>query len=225
MIDVPRVTWDEFLSGFRWKQGEHVTLLGPTGQGKTTLALAILPRREYVIVFGTKAKDKTLDRLIKEDGFEKSLEYPPPTWAKKVVLWPSTKSATYRLEQQRVFHQALSDIYTAGGWCVYLDELRYICDTLKLSTYVENLWQQGRSLGISVVGGNQRPRFVPLNAYDQATHLFVWNFNDKENAKRLSEIVGINEKEIAEVVRSLPKYDVLYINADTHQLLITNTKS
>ena len=98
MIDVPRVTWDEFLKSFRWKQGEHVTLLGPTGQGKTTLALAILPRREYVIVFGTKAKDKTLDRLIKEDGYEKCTEYPPPTWAKKVVLWPSTKTATYRLE-------------------------------------------------------------------------------------------------------------------------------
>lgn len=225
MIDVPRVTWDEFLSSFVWKQGEHVTLLGPTGQGKTTLALAILPKREYVIVFGCKAKDKTLDKLIKEDGYFKATEYPPPPWAKRVVLWPSTKMASYRVEQQRVFHEALSDIYTAGGWCVYLDELRYICDTLKLAPYVENLWQQGRSLGISVVGGNQRPRFVPLNAYDQATHLFVWNFNDRENAKRLSEIVGINEKEIAAVVRSLPKYDVLYINADTHALTITNTKS
>lgn len=225
MINVPRVTWDEFLSSFVWKQGEHVTLLGPTGQGKTTLANEILPKREYVIVFGCKAKDKTLDKLIKEEGYIKSTEYPPPPWAKRVVLWPSTKTAHYRLEQQRVFHEALSDIYTAGGWCVYLDELRYICDTLKLATYVENLWQQGRSLGISVVGGNQRPRFVPLNAYDQATHLFVWNFNDRENAKRLSEIVGINEKEIAAVVRGLPKYDVLYINADTHALTITNTKS
>lgn len=225
MIDVPRVTWDEFLTQFSWKQGEHVTLLGPTGQGKTTLAMAILPRRDYVMIFACKAKDRTLDKLIKEEGYIKTQEYPVPPWAKRVILWPSTKGPAYRVEQQRVFHAALSDIYTAGGWCVYLDELRYICDTLKLAPYVENLWQQGRSLGISVVGGNQRPRFVPLNAYDQATHLFVWNFNDRENAKRLSEIVGINEKEIAAVVRSLPKYDVLYINADTHQLLITNTKS
>lgn len=225
MIEVPRIGWQEFLSRFRWKQGEHITLLGPTGQGKTTLAMELLPRREYVTLFECKAKDKTIDKLIKTEGYIKSEDWPPPTWAKRIILWPSTKSSSYRLEQQRVFHEALSDIYTAGGWCVYLDELRYICDTLKLAPYVENLWQQGRSLGISIIGGNQRPRFVPLNAYDQATHLFVWNFNDRENAKRLSEIVGINEKEIAAVVRGLPKYDVLYINADTHELLITNTKS
>lgn len=224
-MDVPRVSWQEFLNSFTWRQGEHVTLLGPTGQGKTTLALAILPRRRYVVVFGTKAKDATLDKLIREEGYHKTDEWPPPPWADKVILWPSTKKIHYKIEQQQEFHKALSDIYTAGGWAVYLDELRYICDTLKLGNYVEVLWQQGRSLGISVIGGNQRPRFVPLNAYDQATHLFVWNFNDKENAKRLSEIVGVDEKEVAAVVRGLPKYDCLYINANTHELLITNTKS
>ena len=223
-MQVERKPWDEFLASFKWKQGEHVTLLGPTGQGKTTLALEILPRRRYCIVFGTKAKDATLDRLIREQGYVKSEEWPPPPWAEKVILWPNMKDVHYRIEQQKVFYEALRDIYTSGGWAVYLDELRYVCDTLKLAPYVEVLWQQGRSLGISVIGGNQRPRFVPLNAYDQATHLFVWNFNDKENAKRLSEIVGVDEKEVTSIIRGLPKYDVLYINANTHELTITNVR-
>jgi len=225
MADVPRIGWQEFLDSFVWKQGEHVTLLGPTGKGKTTLGLEILPRRKYVVVFACKAKDSTLNRLMREDGYIKVEEWPPPPYADKVILWPDMRKATYMANQREVFGQALSDIYTAGGWCVYLDELRYICDKLKLAGLVEVLWQQGRSLKISVVGGNQRPRFVPLNAYDQATHLFVWNFNDKENAKRLAEIVGIDEKEVADIVRSLPKYDVLYINADSHRLAITNTKT
>jgi len=225
MAEVERLKWDEFQSRFTWRQGEHVTLLGPTGRGKTTLALEILPRRDYVVVFGCKAKDDTLDKLIKEDGYEKSKEWPPPPWANRIVLWPSTKGPNYRLHQQEVFYYALRDIYTAGGHCVYLDELRYVCDTLKLAPYVENLWQQGRSLGISVIGGNQRPRFVPLNAYDQATHLFVWNFNDKQNAKRLSEVASLDEKEVTRIIRSLPKYDTLYINADSDSLVITNTKS
>lgn len=223
MLEVPSLTWGEFKAQFVWKQGEHVTLLGPTGQGKTTLALDLLPLRKYVTVFETKAKDKTITPLIKEEGYHKVEVWPPPAWAHRVILWPSTKKPSYRLEQQREFHHALSDIYTAGGWCVYIDELRYICDTLKLAPYVENLWQQGRSLGISVIGGNQRPRHVPLNAYDQATHLFVWNFNDKQNAKRLSEIIGIDEKEVTEVIRGLRKYYVLYINADTKEMYITNT--
>lgn len=223
-MEIERLSWEDFLASWQWRQGEHVTLLGPTGQGKTTLALEILPRRDYVVVFGTKAKDATLQKLIKQDGYIKAEEWPPPPWADRVVLWPKTRKATYRIEQQKVFYDALVEIYMSGGRCVYLDELRYVCDTLRLAPYVENLWQQGRSLGISVVGGNQRPRFVPLNAYDQATHIFTWNFNDRENAKRLSEIVGIDEKEVTSIIRGLPKYDTLYINADTHRLAITNTK-
>lgn len=224
-MDVPRIAWEDFLADFVWNQGEHVTLLGPTGQGKTTLAREILPRRDWVVTFGTKAKDETLNAMIKQEGFKRQKEWPPPPHVRRVVLWPDMSKPTYKVEQQRVFYEALSEIYKSGGWCVYLDELRYICDTLKLGELVEVLWQQGRSLGISVVGGNQRPRFVPLNAYDQATHLFVWNFNDKENAKRLSEIVGVDEKEVTAVIRGLPKYDVLYINANTHDMVITNTKA
>jgi len=224
-MEVERVPWQAFLDSFKWKQGEHITLLGPTGQGKTTLALELLPRRKYVVAFGTKAKDKTLDKLIREDGYYKTEEWPGPPFAERVILWPNMRKASYKLEQQREFYNALENIYSAGGWAVYLDELRYICDTLKLGELVEVLWQQGRSLGVSVIGGNQRPRFVPLNAYDQATHLFIWNFNDSQNAKRLSEIVGVDEKEVAAIVRGLPKYDCLYINADTHTMQITNTKS
>lgn len=223
MANVERISWDEFLSQFQWKQGEHVTLLGPTGMGKTTLAEEILPLRKYVAVFGTKAKDSSLDKLLR-NGFIKTEEWPPPPYAERVILWPSMRSVHYKREQQIEFYKALSDIYTAGGWAVYLDELRYICDTLKLSELVEVLWQQGRSNNISVIGSNQRPRFVPLNAYDQATHLFVWNFNDRENTKRLSEISGLDVKEVSGVISGLPKYDVLYINANTHEMVITNVR-
>src|SRR5690349_6421632 len=61
----PPVSWDDFYGyfGANWRQGEHVGLIGPTGSGKTTLAMWLLPLRKYVVVLGTKPRDKTLDEL------------------------------------------------------------------------------------------------------------------------------------------------------------------
>lgn len=55
----PIMEWETFLSEFSepggdfiWRQGEHVTIIGNTSSGKTTLARAILPIRRFVTVSG-----------------------------------------------------------------------------------------------------------------------------------------------------------------------------
>src|SRR5262245_34432960 len=73
----PRVGWYEFLgSHFRWLAGEHVGLIGPTGQGKTTLLTSLIKQRRYVAVFGTKPADKQLTRLIKQEGYKRLEAWP-----------------------------------------------------------------------------------------------------------------------------------------------------
>src|SRR5690242_7261177 len=71
------VPWDQFLATrFLWRQGEHVSLIGRTGGGKSTLALAITPKRKYVAVLGTKPRDSTLSGLLKNgEGWRRM-----PTW-------------------------------------------------------------------------------------------------------------------------------------------------
>lgn len=232
--NIPVISWVEFKRFFTWRQGEHITALGTTGSGKTTTLIELLERRGHVITFGTKAKDSTLQKLIKRDGYKKISDWPPPQTSayKKVVLWPKIEEGNakeIKARQKAIFGEALSGIYRTGAWCLFLDELRYITDFLGLSEEVELIWQQGRSLGISLVGGTQRPRFIPLVAYDQATHLFFWRENDAENLQRLSGIGWTDSKTLKQVISTLPHTrdkggHFLYLNTRTGEMVISKAE-
>lgn len=221
----PRLSWAEFLRQFDWRQGEHVTLVGPTGTGKTTLALALLPLRAYTVALGTKPKDDTLQRLITA-GWHRIDAWPPYPEDRRVVLWPKIRKLTDVVAQRRAFADALGEIFTAGGWCLFADETRYLVDPLNLTASLRLLWLQGRSLGISLVCATQRPAWVPREAYDQATHLFLWRDNDRENLKRLRDLGGLGpgSTTLMETVATLDGHDVLYLNTRTGTMLVTRAE-
>jgi hypothetical protein len=126
--------------------------------------------------------------------------------------------------QRAVFRQAIAQIYKEGRWCLFVDELRYICEELKLARMMRLLWLQGRSNKITLVGVCQRPAFVPTEMYDQATHLFFWCDNDERNLKRIGGIGWLNAKLIREAVAKLPFHHVLYINTRKGTMLTTKAK-
>lgn len=222
-IDVPRVGWSEFLDALDWRQGEHVTLVGPTGGGKTTLALELLDRRDYVAVLGTKPKDPTLSRLMGA-GFRRLREWPPSWGQHRVVVWPEYRKIEDVGRQQVVFDHMLREIFTAQSWCVYVDELHYLCEVLRLDRHLTTFWQQGRSIGISLVASSQRPANIPLAAYSQATHLFFWRTNDERDLKRIGGIGGLSSKVIAQAVAGLDHHNVLYVNSRTGAMAVTRVE-
>lgn len=222
--EVPLVPWDEFLPSMKWRQGEHVSLIGPTGAGKTTLAHAILPKRKFVVVVATKPRDSSLSAL-KRDGFEVVRSFPDHVATDvtpKLILWPNMKRVGDARKQQKTIGRALNEIFVQGGWTVYVDELRYVSSTLRMKPLLELLWQQGRSLGVSLVGGTQRPAHVPLMLYDQATHLFFWRDNDDANLKRIGGIGFLDANLVRNTVAQLPLHETLYINTRTGSM--TRTK-
>ncbi|MCW2897759.1 MAG: hypothetical protein JWO67_24 [Streptosporangiaceae bacterium] len=242
------VPWAQFQPWFRgqWAQGEHVSLIGPTGSGKTTLALELLTRRDFVTVLGTKPKDRTLDKLIKDQGYtlrrewhERSRRRPlggPPEPVKvrmsdgsirdraHVVLWPEFRRPEDKAVQRDVFDQALGEMFTAGSWCIFADEVFYLCSELGLQHHLTTIWTQGRSLGLTLVGGTQRPAYVPLYMYDQATHLFLWGDNDETNLRRVGGLGGLSANQVRAIVAGLPQHAVCYINTRTRQIVRTRVQ-
>lgn len=222
-LDVPRISWAQFLEQFVWIQGEHVTLIGPTGCGKTTAVTAIMPLRKYVCVIATKPRDPLI-RDLRKKHYTVIDKWPPPDYLRRIVLWPKITKLGDKTEQKREIQRAMARMYRTGSWCVVADELRYLTQTLGLKGECEMYWLQGRSLKLSFVTATQRPSWVPLEAYDQATHLFIWRETDSRNLARLGDIGGADTKLIRAIVPNLSKHDFLYINTRDGSLAISNTR-
>lgn len=221
--------WEQFDSEWVWEQGEHITLVGPTGSGKTTLETAILPRRDYVVFLSTKRKDDTQERLA---GMGYKVIHSPaelhPDVAPLAILrppWPDNVNAkALKKIHADIFGEALMRVFREGHWTVVMDEARYLTQDLGLSDEAQLLWLQGRSLKISVVAGTQRPRWIPLEAYDQATHLFFWKDRDRQNIDRVSEMAGLSRREVQEIVPRLDRHEMLYASRVTDELVITKVE-
>jgi hypothetical protein len=219
------VSWDEFLESFDWRQGEHITMIGPTGSGKTTLALAILPRRDYVIAYGTKPKDDTLEKLVKREKWKlvRTFDKMPrvPALARRIVFWPKYNDLYSGPRQTWEISQSLNAAFVQGGWCLFIDETYWFSDEMKLDRWLKALWTQGRSIGLSLVAGTQRPVDIPLLAYSQATHLFFWRDNDEANLKRIGGLNGLNAGLVRATVSTLEPHQVLYVNTRTGAMVVT----
>lgn len=223
----PRIPWDKFIRHIDWEQGEHVGLIGPTGQGKTTLLMNLLQLRSYVVVFGTKPRDSSMDRLIAR-GYLRMEKWSaiPPERAPRRVLWPNISDINFKDKMGEVFHNAYGEIYREGGWTIVVDEGFMVSEILDsranpLKQDMRTMWTQGRSLGISHVVATQRPRWVPLEMYDQSTHLFFWRDNDDDNLRRISGMGAAPPSVVRTLVANLEQYQTLYVNTRTGEMLRT----
>jgi hypothetical protein len=210
-----------------WRPGQHVTLIGKTGSGKTHIALSLMELRSYVIFAATKRRDPLVSYMAAH-GFHVvgSMREVPRTENgrpvyRKVVDWPG---AGITNEKQRHAVQAaelrfmLSTAERQGNWTVVVDETMWAFEMLRLKQELNAVWYQGRSSGVSLVANAQRPTNVPRLMISGASHLFLSYVSDKRDLEPLRDIAGVVPREVIEA--TLPtldweRHEFLYIGADT----------
>lgn len=225
--DIETLPWDDFLERFKWKRGQHVSFIGSTGSGKTTLSLNLMKLRKFGVIVGTKPEDEVLLRFAEDNNFKVMGEFPevraPHGEMDRILLWPRFKEFKDVTRQRQAIGHGLQTMFMQKEWTVNVDEVAYLSNQLKLQRELELFWQQGRSVGLSLMAGTQRPAHVPLLIYNQPTHLFFFRDNDEVNLKRIGGIGWLNSRKIRGTVMDLPEHVFLYVNSRTGEMLVSKT--
>lgn len=216
-----------FLEQLRWDQGEHITCIGPTNAGKTTLALELMHHRASLsdawhgAVICTKPRDRTMTTVARRREWTQVAAWPPPWGTRLTVFWPKWRGRADDHKQRAAIRDALDDMFRRGNLALLVDELGYLCRKLGLANDLRDWWQQGRSVGLSLIGSTQRPAWVPLDLYSAPRHLFMWRTTDRDDLRRIAGIGGLDTEPIRAAVAALPEHHVLYIDSRTGRMVRT----
>lgn len=217
-MSAKEIPFDQFME--RWprvyKQDQHVTVIGPTGCGKTTLVTELVKPRKHVVAFGVKHVDETMKKLVNDNvaNWHRAQQWNRrPRSAERVVLWPKANDLDKVMDlHKKVFGDALRSIYKIGHWTIWMDELTYLADHAGLKKMIRQMYILARSNRISLVGGAQRPTWIPLEAYNQATHLILFRTGYEADLKKMSAFNGTSATEVARTVMELPKHYFLHVD-------------
>lgn len=210
----------------RWAYaaGDHVTILGPTGSGKTRMGFDLLkvtakPNLPAVVLV-MKPKDPPVETWRRQARFRRVRSWPaPPPWPWQPqrppgwVVWPrhvfDPDEDDIRL--YHIFRRAILSSYKTGRRIVVADETYGLAHELDLDRELAAVWTRGRSMGCGLWSFSQRPAHIPLHAYSAAQHLLLGHDPDKRARERYAEIGGTDPKMIADVVARLRLFEFLYI--------------
>jgi len=247
----PFLTWSQmmaYLQGAgpdgsqRFQQGDHVAIIGPTGTGKTHMALEIAEIRTYVMVVACKPRDPLIEDTVRRGYYlipGNKLEVPYADGVpvhKRVVYWPrlgrgrgkKPLPAHELLKAERALQKpliggALGYVRRNGKWCIVIDEGTWVCRDLNLQRDIDSALTQFRTLQASVVILGQRPAWMGRYVLSQPQHLFLFQTSNGEDLKSLGDISGTDTKLVQHIVRELDadKHESLYISTRERKMFRT----
>lgn len=227
------VPWTELGPAFietwgRDEQGkpraEHMEVEGQNGSGKSYLIATLMQQRAQRFDTGmigviTKSTDDSLPLL----GWPTVGAWKDVRKYRQMLFWPMTSAKGEAKEQhhEKAIRELLEQLWPDPGQkanvVLYFDEIRYVeALSRPMKKLVRMYWREGRSHGISIIAGAQRPLEMVRDMHSEAKWRAVFQPSDEADMERFAELLG-PPRDWEPVLRSLDN--------DLHQLVLRNSST
>jgi hypothetical protein len=226
VVDWPAF-WPAFCASYRFDphDAQHVSLIGPTGTGKTTLALKIARRRHYVGALLVKGRDDIAARELDAAGFRELRAIPPPGRIRRVTIWPRYRGPEDYARQRETLEAAMDRMFRAGVWTCLADEGQHMCERLHMADRVVDWLRLGRTQGNGLILCASRPAWMPRDIYSAPRHLFLFGTNDEADLRSIAGLNGVSNRTVRDVVERLGKtHRVLYVDTVRGDMAVTKLR-
>lgn len=223
--DVPHLSRAEFKRRFKaeYAPGQHVTFIGPTQRGKTTLCFELLhevisPAHKCIILSGKPPqRDPVMQRAAKQLDLRIVEEWPPmPVYGDRkrngFILQPRQRMKDLDADNEEIrsqFRRAMMANYASSPKkpvITVCDEAAMIQNDLKLKKEYEAPLVRGAPVNAqwSLI---QRNRYNSMHAYSAPEWIFFFQDPDYDNVTRDAEMVGgIDRRQVVDIIARLPTY-------------------
>jgi hypothetical protein len=212
-----------------WEQGQHISIMGRTGRGKTFLARDLLTCREYVCALAVKRADDTLDTFPKA-GYRLLVnkKWPPQYGDKRVLFWAKPKNLSDTAKQHKTIQTILDDVYEHGGWTVFYDDVAHLARALGFAKVIGTLFNQARSSHSSQIAAMTQPssvtQSIPSEVWRQARFHLIFYYRVGRDLDVISDIVGYPVSQIKRWMSMLEPYDFLCFDDLTDQVILVRSR-
>jgi hypothetical protein len=224
--------FDDFLKWLQnhWEPGQHMAVIAPTGEGKTTFVKPVLDLRKWVMVLDAKGMDDTLEKY----GYTRINEFPLPRKMRNdiadgkpahIVIGNAARTDEEEAHLKALMLEALKEARKSGGWTVYGDEFQILADRRMygLDKAMERMLIAARKDRSSVVTSFQAAAWVPKAALRQCRFAVVGPTRDRQMIKNVAEAMGRAWYELTTIIDQFESFDWAVIPRSVrHPIILTH---